>query len=135
MVNLSFLMGVGCILIQFVIDDLQMVNVKSLWNGFLGARLRELLIMEECLIRLCSLSPLNFVIFILLLLHGYVSQSLALRKFLGVFGNRHRNLEAWSESCGRRLSRRIRLEYRIALTGRGLFLNSVLFPFLCFVSV
>ena len=91
MVNLSFLMGFGCILIQSVIDDLLMVNVKSLCNGFLGAILRELLIMEECLIRLCSLSPHNFVVFILLLLHGCVSQSLLLRKFLGVFGNRHKS--------------------------------------------
>ena len=109
-----------------------MVNMKSLWNGFFGAKLRDLLIMEDCLTHLCSLSSHNFVFFILLLLHGCVSQSLPLRKFLGVFGNRHRKLEAWSESCGRRLSRRIRLEYRIALTGRGLFFNSVLFPFFMF---
>ena len=112
-----------------------MVNVKSLWNEFLGAKLRELLIMGECFIHLCPLSPHNLVIFILLLLHGCVSHSVPLRKFLGVFGNWHRKLEAWFESCGRRLSSRIRLEYRIALIGRGLFFNSFLFPFLCFVSV
>ena len=63
--------------------------MKSLLNGFLGAILRELLIMEECLTRLCSISPHNFVFLILLLLHGCISQSLPLRKFQGVLGNRH----------------------------------------------
>ena len=113
-----------------------MVNAKSLSNRFLGAILKELLIMEECLILLCSLSPHDFVVFILLLLHGFISQSLLLRKCLGVFGNRHKGLETWSESCDRGLSRRIRLEDRFAFTGRGLFFNPCLeFHFLkCFGS-
>ena len=112
-----------------------MVNMNSLWNGFLDAKLREILIMEECLTRLCSLSPHSFIFFILLLLHGCVSQSLSLRKFKVIFGNQRRKLEVWSASLRQKAFQVDSCEHQITLTGKGPFFNSVLFPFLCLVSV
>ena len=128
-----FLKGLVAVWFSLYFDGFLMVNA---WNGFLGAILKELLIMEECLILLCSLSPHDFVVFILLLLHGFVSQSLLLRKYIGVSRNRHSKFQSVvCKSEAKRLSRQFRRGHHIALTGRGLSFNSVLFPLLCFDNI
>ena len=131
-----FLKGSVAVWFSLYFDGFLLVNTKSLWNGFLGAILRELLIMEECLILLCSLSPHDFVVFILLLLHGFVSQSFLLRKYIGVSGNWHSKFRSVVyKSEAKSLSRQFRRGHHIALIGRGLSFNSVLFPLLCFDNI
>ena len=100
MVNLPFFEGFGCSLIWSIFRwfSIGKCEKKILWNAFLDA------IMEECLLFLSSLSPLEIKVFTLLL-----------RKLRSV---------VW-KSKAKRLSGQFRRGRLIALTSRGLFFKTL----------